>query len=272
MMRAHSRLVVAAALAAGWPRSSPVRSDSQQPAPPPDQPIFRSSTRLIVQTVTVKDKDGQPIEGLTAKDFVVTEDGEPQDIAFVEFQRLGHRAGAACRRPTPRRPRPRPPRRRAGGRRRHAAAVSPPPAAGDTEYRDRRLLILYFDLSAMPLGGSAARLSPAAPKYIDVADDAVRPDGDHDASRAAPSASSRTSPTTARVLADVIDVLIYGEDKDGDGVRDEPGSVVGLRPGRRRVQHLQHRSPAGGAADGGDDAAAAARAEVARLLRAAACG
>ena len=40
-----------------------------------------------------------------------------------------------------------------------------------------------------------------------------------------------------------------------------------LRPGRRRVQHLQHRSPALGAADGGRHAAAAARAEVADLLR-----
>ena len=39
---------------------------------------FRSTTRLIVQTVSVKDKDGKPIEGLTAKDFIVTEDGEPR--------------------------------------------------------------------------------------------------------------------------------------------------------------------------------------------------
>ena len=59
----------------------------------PDGPVatFRSSTRLIVQTVTVKDKDGKPIEGLTAKDFIVTEDGEPQEIAFVEYQRLRRR-------------------------------------------------------------------------------------------------------------------------------------------------------------------------------------
>src|SRR5262245_34786619 len=57
-------------------------------APPQGQPTFRSSTRLVVQTVTVKDRDGNPVEGLTAADFVVTEDGQPQDIAFVEFQRL----------------------------------------------------------------------------------------------------------------------------------------------------------------------------------------
>src|SRR5581483_9289967 len=49
---------------------------------------FSSSTRLVVQTVTVKDKDGKPIEGLTAKDFVITEDNEPQQVSFVEFQRL----------------------------------------------------------------------------------------------------------------------------------------------------------------------------------------
>ena len=34
------------------------------------QPIFRSGTRLVVQTVSVKDKDGRPIEGLTAKEYL----------------------------------------------------------------------------------------------------------------------------------------------------------------------------------------------------------
>src|SRR5262245_66454706 len=52
------------------------------------QPTFRSGTKLIVQTVSVKDKEGKPIEGLTARDFVVTEDGEPQTVSFVEYQRL----------------------------------------------------------------------------------------------------------------------------------------------------------------------------------------
>src|SRR5437764_8485261 len=51
-------------------------------------PTFRTATRLIVTTVVVKDRGGTAVEGLTAKDFIVTEDNEPQDVAFVEFQRL----------------------------------------------------------------------------------------------------------------------------------------------------------------------------------------
>ena len=91
-----------------------------QPQQQTQQPVFRTTTRLIVQTVTVKDKDGKVIEGLTAKDFTVTEDGQPQDIAFVEFQRMGGGtpAQAAARQQTRRRrlpplPHPSPPR--AGG-------------------------------------------------------------------------------------------------------------------------------------------------------------
>ena len=64
-----------------------VVGSAQQPAQPPAA-TFRSTTRLIVQTVSVKDKEGKPIEGLTAKDFIVTEDGEVQTVSFVEFQRL----------------------------------------------------------------------------------------------------------------------------------------------------------------------------------------
>ena len=34
----------------------------------PPTPVFRTGAQLTVETVTVKDKAGRPIEGLTAKD------------------------------------------------------------------------------------------------------------------------------------------------------------------------------------------------------------
>src|SRR4029079_10077590 len=44
-------------------------------------------TQLVVETVTVRDKDGKTIEGLRADDFVVTEDGAPQTISIFQFER-----------------------------------------------------------------------------------------------------------------------------------------------------------------------------------------
>ena len=66
-----------------------------QPNPPvPQAPAVQApgaikvSTEVVIEEVNVKDKSGNPIEGLTAKDFVLTEDGVPQTISFVEYQRL----------------------------------------------------------------------------------------------------------------------------------------------------------------------------------------
>src|SRR5215212_5976349 len=52
---------------------------AQAPAQGGDQqPVFRGSTRLVVQNVYVKNKDGKAIQGLTAKDFTVFEDNQRQ--------------------------------------------------------------------------------------------------------------------------------------------------------------------------------------------------
>ncbi|PYR21309.1 MAG: VWA domain-containing protein, partial [Acidobacteria bacterium] len=175
-------------------------------------PTFRSGTRLIVQTVSVKDKDGHAVEGLTAKDFVVVEDGVPQAISFVEFQRLPDRRAEA--------PPPSTPPRVASAPQVPSATqgqiVTPPP--GDTRYRDRRLLILYFDLTAMP-PADQARAYAAAQTFIDTqmqASDllaimtfgggAVRVKQDFTGDRAQ--------------LREVMQTLIFGDDKDGDGIPD----------------------------------------------------
>ena len=54
-----------------------------------DQPTnytLRVNAQLVVQTVTVTDKDGKPVEGLVADDFVLTEDNVLQTISVFEFE------------------------------------------------------------------------------------------------------------------------------------------------------------------------------------------
>src|SRR4029077_11090979 len=68
----------------------------QTPQPPANGVVkFQANTQLVVETVTVKDKNGKPVEGLTAKDFTITEDGVAQTISFCEFQKLDDEVDAA---------------------------------------------------------------------------------------------------------------------------------------------------------------------------------
>jgi VWFA-related protein len=209
------RVVVALALAA------PLTAQQPQPQAPP---VFRSGAQLTVETVTVKDKSGRPIEGLTAMDFSITEDGVPQTISFVEFQRV---------------PNPSDPLQAADAVPAAPAAAATPPrpleeqhqispsAPGDIRYRDRRLLVLYFDLSAMP-PNDLMRAYGAGQKFIATqmkAQDlvaimtfqggAVKVKHDFTGDRAQ--------------LQEVFDTLIYGDDKDGDGISDatDTGTAFG---------------------------------------------
>src|SRR5213592_5298077 len=49
---------------------------------------IKVDTQLVVETVVVKDRDGKNIEGLTEKDFTVTEDNVPQTISLFQFEKL----------------------------------------------------------------------------------------------------------------------------------------------------------------------------------------
>jgi VWFA-related protein len=128
------------------------------PAPAAPEPtgdvVFTSSRTLVIETVTVKDKSGKPIEGLTQKDFTITEDGAPQTIKFFDYQKLPDTAE------------PLPPQ--SGDitvlnkfPKSHITAETP----GNPRYKDHRLLAFYFDMSA--LGPSDQfRALDAARKFI----------------------------------------------------------------------------------------------------------
>ena len=201
-----------------------VSAGGQQPQQrPQDAPTFRSSTQLVVHTVTVKDRAGRVIEGLTAKDFVITEDGQPQEIAFVEFQRLDGAptpvtvANAAPGAAPAAAPAPAAPLAATDIPGVVQAGIAPPPS-GDIKYRNRRLLIFYFDNTAT-FPPDQIRAYDAALKYISMQ---MQP-ADLIAIMAYGGAAVRVKQDFTddkAKLRQVIEVLMYGEDKDGDGVRD----------------------------------------------------
>src|SRR3954453_589487 len=227
MTSPHMRRTFAVVLAAMCGAPLTGMRAQQTAAPQTPAPIFRSGTRLIVENVTVKDKNGLSLEGLSAKDFSITEDGEPQPITFVEFQRLAspvsvaHTAVPDAQRPPA----------DAGAQPAVAAAANAGAAAyvaprisstqdGSIRYRDKRLVGLYFDATAMP-SNDEMRAYSAARKFIDAQMDpsvlmavmsfdggAVRVKTDFTDNHAQ--------------LQDVILRLMFHDDLDGDGIPDTP--------------------------------------------------
>jgi VWFA-related protein len=150
-----------------------IQSGAQQNPPKPATPPaanaapdgtakFQASAQLVVETVTVTDKSGKPIEGLTAKDFTITEDNQPQAIAFCEYQKMLEVATPepVAATPAPVATEPEKPK---------VAPVTTieitPEKPGDIRYKDRRLIALYFDMGAMPVPDQL-RAQSAAVKFL----------------------------------------------------------------------------------------------------------
>jgi VWFA-related protein len=126
---------------------------------------FESTTQLVVEDVIIRGKDGNPVPNLKAGDFTVLEDGKPQKISVFEFQKLDQEAvpaPALAERPTPA----------------PAAAAAPAPAVkpvtanqiapetpGDIKYRDKRLMVMFFDMTSMPIQDQV-RAQAAAQKFL----------------------------------------------------------------------------------------------------------
>ena len=148
-MRRFLTLALAALTAAG-----------QQTAPPQpagSRATFSSTTSLVVVDVTVRDKSGKLIEGLSQKDFTLLEDGKPQDIKVFEFERLSLDPAPAEKPPSleDANELPEPPTK---------MITSEEP--GKIQYHDKRLLVMFFDLGSMAIP-EQLRAQEAANKFID---------------------------------------------------------------------------------------------------------
>jgi len=122
-------------LAGAAPSQAPQPAPEQRPPATPTLPVVR--TELVQLDVTVTDKDGRNVSGLTARDFVLLEDGRPQALSHfatggrpaVETSGPADVAAApAASAPTP------------------AAPPPPPPATS----RGRHLVLLMDDLHTAP--------------------------------------------------------------------------------------------------------------------------
>src|ERR1700733_9775090 len=135
MKRLIALLLTATALATAQQIGQNKTSSDSQPY------TVSVKSQLVVETVVVKDKQGKFIPGLTAKDFALTEDGVAQTIRFCEHQALTANASPV-------------------------AAAAPgsedikiykqltrtqvkPETMENDRYKNRRLLSLYFDMTAM---------------------------------------------------------------------------------------------------------------------------
>lgn len=134
------------------------------PPPPPQQPIkpsepgyrVRVTTEITLVNVIARDKKGNLIKDLKKEDFTVYEDGQKQQLSSFDFENVDAllTAGAADATVT--------------------GAAGPAPRTGSLlgtkqeptlEGRDRRLMLLFFDFSAMEQD-EIDRAVDAAKKYV----------------------------------------------------------------------------------------------------------
>ncbi len=123
------------------------------------RPTFSATTNVVIVNVTVLDRNGKPIDNLTAKDFQVYEDGKLQKLQAVDLQRLSDKLLPSAEQAFAQRP----PEKPKGYN---------PEAEKQAEknnllskYQDRRLIVMLFDFSSMQ-PAEQIRAKQAAIKFL----------------------------------------------------------------------------------------------------------
>jgi len=112
-------------------------SPSQQPD---SDYVFRTGSELVLVNVTVRDKSGNFVQGLKPENFTILEDNKPQKVVSFDVENVDAvpASDVAQAKPLPgSAPAPEPAK----------PALSAAEAA--SQFKDRRLIVLFFDLSAM---------------------------------------------------------------------------------------------------------------------------
>jgi VWFA-related protein len=136
-------------------QSSPGQDASAQQ---PTDLTFRVESELVLVNATVRDKNGNFVRNLKPKDFTILEDNKPQRIVSFDIENIDAVANQDVAQAKPLAGEPSQP---------SATPSAPTPTANSAiEYKDRRLIVLFFDLSAME-PDEIDRAIVAAKHYVD---------------------------------------------------------------------------------------------------------
>ena len=129
------------------------------PAPPEEQvpkgPVLKVSTEIVLVNVVAHDKHGNLIKDLKKEDFTLYEDGKKQELASFDFEKVDEMvmAGAAGTTVT------------GTADKNDAGGLLNKKAQKSLDARDRRLMLMFFDFSAME-PDDIDRGVDAAKKYV----------------------------------------------------------------------------------------------------------
>src|SRR6478672_12374573 len=115
---------------------------------------FRAKTEIVLVNVTVRDNNGNPVRDLKREDFTVLEDNKPQQVISFDLENTDAvLSTAATEAPLLGKPRPQTP-------------GAPQDTLATRPLKDRRLIILFFDLSSMQ-PDEVDRATTAAQNYVE---------------------------------------------------------------------------------------------------------
>ena len=99
--------------------------------------VFHTESELVLVNVTVRDKDGKFVQGLKPENFTILEDNKPQKVVSFDIENVDAVPALDV---TQAKPLPE-----------STPAPAAPAAKADAaaQFKDRRLIVLFFDLSAM---------------------------------------------------------------------------------------------------------------------------
>ena len=121
---------------------------------------FRVQSNLVLVNIAVRDKNGNFVRGLKPQDFTILEDNKPQKIDTFDVEDVDALATQDVAQAKPLVSPLTQPGNPAG------AAPAPTAAQNQNQFKDRRVIVLFFDLSAME-PDEIDRAVTSAQHYVD---------------------------------------------------------------------------------------------------------